>query len=453
MSHLIRAFACVFVLWPAFAAAAPYHVRFCIDHDVVYNDNGFGEDFVTTDADLDARGILVRVIRNSDGATVWYDYTDEFTLNAGCTPTLDLYGTSFTVRAYSRAKFTSDDPLAPNYLDVRMLYSSVWVVEAYDVATAYVPPTLSQSVPMTVTFDLPVTDRFNVLAIAEHALYWNDGGLTGTTFPFRVDSSLNTAWTGQYIQIAGSSSGSTGSTRSRFVILHEMGHALAHFANLDDPTQPSAAGSYRALEEDCGTAVDDGPSSTDGVCSDPNETLPYCYNHSMNEKEYHSAAFWEGWAHFYAAISLNDILETDCTLRYYKLVDWDMNGSNNTQITNCAGSPMTGVSASNYVENECPSSYSTGCTSGTCPRTSTNRGTEYDWLRFLWAMATTQGVSFDTLVSVVDEADPGSWRATDFPGIGIPPKPYPAAALQSAAQTVGVGTEWTDISDDHGVDP
>ena len=73
-----------------------------------------------------------------------------------------------------------------------------------------------------------------------------------------------------------------------------------------------------------------------------------------------------------------------------------------------------------------------------CTGTLTNRGTEWDWLRFLWDLDTDAGVSTTTIFDIYDSANPNSWNATGD-GTG---SAYPATRLRDAANTAGVLTEW-----------
>src|SRR5690606_11383649 len=86
----------------------------------------------------------------------------------------------------------------------------------------------------------------------------------------------------------------------RFVVVHELGHALEHFA--------TGGGSIKKYG-----------SSTAGCETDPGRS------HEMNSREWQSAAIGEGWAHFYAAVAFNYIGESDCGFVYYKSQDYDLN--------------------------------------------------------------------------------------------------------------------------------
>ena len=70
--------------------------------------------------------------------------------------------------------------------------------------------------------------------------------------------------------------------------------------------------------------------------------------------------------------------------------------------------------------------------------TLTNRGTEWDWLRFWWDLTTDQDVYCTDCMDIWNTANPDTWNASgDGSGSN-----YPATRLRNAANTEGFLTEW-----------
>ena len=79
--------------------------------------------------------------------------------------------------------------------------------------------------------------------------------------------------------------------------------------------------------------------------------------------------------------------------------------------------------------------------------TTNNRGTEWDWLRFLWDLDTGGGVSTTTIFQIYNVSNPGSWNATGDGTGGS----YPAERLRDAADDESVLSEWDYWDDYNGV--
>lgn len=181
-----------------------------------------------------------------------------------------------------------------------------------------------------------------------------------------------------------------------------MGHAIGHYLN----GSASPAKDYGATYDNCVTNT--------------------AQSHEMNQKEYQSAAAWEGWAHFYAAVAFNSTAEPNCRFWYYKTMDWNLDSvtAGDPLKHDCEDAPMTGVPAADYL-------------GGMCSGTLTNRGTEFDWLRFWWDLTTDQAVSLATIGNIWNDANPHAWRADDAGAA-----PYPSTSLRNAASGNSVLTQW-----------
>lgn len=376
-----------FTLCPVPSWAATYHVNFCAKYSVDFEDASSGvlDDFWTNNTDKAARGVRIKVESNSDpDPPVYYDYTDYTGVNEGCTGVLTLSSTdSYLVRIYSEAL------VGGNYIYVRnnptndqRFYTTIY--------SAFVP-----SQDESIDIDTPIGRHWNIAAAAGYTQYRRRGGLTGETY-ILYDEECDGGGScndGGEIYL----SPDVGAVR-KYVIAHEMGHALA--AELENGTYANF--DYTASLGGCYTVA--------------------TRDHEINSKEYQSAAANEGFAHFYSAVVFNDDTETDCHVEYYKTVDWDLDGTVDDQTTDCESGPVNGA---DYLGDSCIG-------------TITNRGVEYDWLRFWWDLTTDEGVYFTDCGHIWDRANPWSWNATgDSTGLN-----YPATRLRDAADTEGFLTEW-----------
>ncbi|MFZ5479044.1 MAG: hypothetical protein ACOZNI_19895 [Myxococcota bacterium] len=370
------------------AFAANYQVTFCAEYSIDFDDAdvAVGDDYFTSNTDRPARGARIKIVRNSDGFIMFDNYTDWDGAAVGCTSALTLDSTkTYQVMVQSRALvngnyvFIYDDPTTPSY----------WAFEAY---AAYAPTSST-----TVTFDTTLTDHWNTAAAMGFGLYRRTAGLSGETFTVYMEpcpSGGGSCRSGNAVYIDSPAD-------SKTVINHELGHYVAFHKNNDNSAD-----------------------TNDGA------TLNNCYtvssrNHEAVSKEYQSIAANEGYAHYYAVVSFNDTTEYDCGFAYYKTTDWNLDGILDGQWVSCESGPMTGVDGADYLGD-------------TCTGTLTNRGTEYDWLRFLWDLDTNGGVSTTTIFQIYENAYPHTWVAYgDSTGSG-----YPSSRLRNGADAAGVLTEW-----------
>lgn len=385
-------------LYPNVASATNYNVRFCIEYSVDYTDasTSTGDDYFTDNADKTAYGARLRVTRNSDSYDIYYDYSDDSGVYAGCTTSLSLSSTeSYSVKIYSEAIVQGNTLRVWNNDTAQSRY-------VYTLDSAYVP-----SASITEYLDTSLHDAWNISAAVGFAMYRRNGYMTGDTYTFYNQacgsgSCFDDTATPVAVYLDGGS--------RKYVIVHEMGHFLAYRANGNN----GALSSY---------------SSPCGICCNGDYT-----SHAFDEKEYQSAASNEGIAHYYAAVVFNLTTASDCYYYYYKDVDWDRDGDIDSQITNCEGGPVPSIDAKDYLGDMC---------SGTL----TNRGTEYDWLRFFWDMETDEGLDYDDLLSMWNGANPDTWNATGD-GTGAN---YPATRTRNSADALGFLTEWDNQDNDNGV--
>lgn len=379
-----------FGLAPASAHAATYNTLFCFDYGVDFDDasTSVGDDYWTSNSDKTARGARVQVTRLADSTDVYDDYTDYNGTYAGCTSFIGLDS-----NAYYRVRIFSEAEVGGNYVEV---YDDDSTENLYfwEAEKAYKPT--SPEIRLHTT---PVAEHWNIAAAAGYSQYRRRGGLTGETYILYNEFCSGSS--GSCTKSSGKMYISDYGDDRKYIIVHEMGHALGIFKN-----GASTSFSYSATLDNCYT--DSGRS------------------HEIVSKEYQSAAANEGWAHFYAAVIFNNDGASSCGFEYYKSVDFDLDSSNDDRTISCEGRPNPGIGDGyDYLGDWC---------NGTL----TNRGTEYDWLRFWWDFTTDQDVYFTQCADIWDTADPNDWNATGS-GTG---SDYPSSRLRDAADTEGYLTEW-----------
>ena len=405
------------------AQATTYNVRFCIQWDILFADSdesGF-DDYFNTNSHKDALGAYY-YIKIAGGAGITTGYAAESGYYAGCTSVVALdSGVQYDVYVYSKAEVNGNTVYVYDEDTSPALYS--------DVVWDNWSPT--SSLPVTRS---TVTEGgwVNLIAASSYAVHRNNGGMTSKTYTIYAvgeDDDDTTACTGETV--------GTGDTENcggyiwmqpsrhddRYVIVHEMGHRVARYANGD----VSAHSDYTLAQT--------------GTCE--------WSGHAMTSGEFSSATANEGIAHLYPAVTFNDVTDEsgDCWFWYYKNVDWDNYGGPNSTIhwADCetndhcdnSGESCGPIDGNNYLEKECVmSSYE-------------NRGVEYDWLRFWWDLLNEEGLTYDDALDIWATAEPNEWNANDDEGPHITD---PGPQLYYAADTLGIGTEWILWATFHGVD-
>lgn len=144
---------------------------------------------------------------------------------------------------------------------------------------------------------------------------------------------------------------STPSTRYKFIVTHELGHAIAALyygshEDADDGGEPSVNLSNNSTPNSCGTGDGDGPS------------------YSISTKEWNSVGFREGFAHFISAKIWNTKDSEGAFIWFAQAHDlerYNFGASNNS---------------GGRLENQC-------CVND-CADSWEGAGTNEDWVRFLW---------------------------------------------------------------------
>ena len=203
-----------------------------------------------------------------------------------------------------------------------------------------------------------------------------------------------------------------GNVFRKYIIAHEMGHHLLHFA---------AWGGTGDMKDAAFRKSYDAPADSDCHGGGP--------SHSYNSKEYQGAAIIEGHAHYVSAVAFNHTggptqTNYDCRIVPSGWIKWDplsevfpTNGAfscEGAEGNDPGGAEYTdfGVDAYDYLGDYC----SGGATA--------NRGVEHDWLRFFWDADTDDGVTVFSLKDSVDllvYAGQFPW-AVDDDGGGVLPR-------------------------------
>ena len=219
-----------------------------------------------------------------------------------------------------------------------------------------------------------------------------------------------------------------GSATHKFLMAHELGHAIANRIEGTDVGRDTNCGGWDRQpdppENNCRAEVGSGAPKT------------------MFSMEYQAMAAREGWADFIAAWLWNNPSQSDCTHgRWGTASDFDLDDDDATPSgfppdiddadnnfsgaigwVNCEGIPITSatcadwgatctsgghvplesyVTARDWVEDLTAASDPMGCTAASL----TNRGSTGDWMRFFWDLRTDENVSMAALADLWDNMD------------------------------------------------
>lgn len=415
---------------PAWAVSVTFCAEYKVDYedaDLGLNDPAAEGDYFATNSNKVARGAKIQTVRTSTGATETH-YAAYTGTDAGCAGPFTLVGGAvYDVKIISVAQIGSNVIKVMDNQDE----NDVWISVALDDWTA---PTTTSTVDIETA---NAHDAWNVAAAAGHALWRRSGGVDNKTFDFFTeydtcsfgelscdpcDNGSGSCMRGGDVHL------STEGVVRRFIIVHEMGHALGYFA----------AGSYSPPIE----------------YADPDQGNCYTVSardHEMNSKEWQSAAILEGWAHFYAAVAFNLTNETDCGFVYYKTQDYDLDPQHIVEAADphafsCEAGPIfttTGVDAKDYLGDWCTGDLD-------------DRGTEMDWLRFWWDLLTEESatVAFDDCAAIYALGVTGPLIVSDWdpdPDGSTINGDRPGWRMGTAATVLGFTTEWA-AHVDNGVD-
>jgi len=340
--------------------AEAYNHTFCARTRVTTIDSGIGEDYYTTGGATThpARYAQMRVTRN--GATV---VNTTYAASNGCLYFSSPYSTGFKLEMWSKARIPrTDNSGFTNTLNVHFSNGTF----AYWFWNINPGPSGNPVVVQT-----NQTRRSNLFGISSWILArWSDG-LVNKTFTVRDQACPG-------IPNNSCNSGSTlyinpDSHDRKFLIAHELGHAIVHrWINY----HPNASYSLNTGGANCTTSQT---------------------SHALHSKEYQSAALTEGFAQFYATAAWNSEGQTGGWFRYYK--DYYKNGS----VTNVNVENGNTGGATRYMEKNCSGS-------------DAGRGVELDWMRAFWDYRTNSGTKpthYQILRQLKNAVIGGDWGHSD----------------------------------------
>ncbi|MCK6526054.1 hypothetical protein L6R50_00320 [Myxococcota bacterium] len=420
--------------------AATRDLRLCFELNLDFEDGDawVGDDYLNAPGTYPAIGVHVKVESNQTPDVPFDDKLNSVTPPYhGCTPVLTLDDDqTYLISFWSYAWVNLNNVYVynnPNHNQV--FYTNLW---------QYFDPD-DYAAGSTVYATTPVRRHWNILGAAIWALYRSNAGLAGETYKFFDEAYQD----GGTCFCEGAVYLTEFSTGRKYLITHEMGHAVQRYANpeggnvKDYDSRPINCFNDRVDEVDGDSVIDH-----DSWFGESDQG-----SHEMNSREYQSAAAVEGLAHFFAAAAWNAPGQ-DCWFGYWQSwIDWNLDrvrqADEQTGLVDCADGAHVSpaVEAADYFHARCFSGYySVGNAVG-------NRATPYDWLRFWWDMVSFGGLSVGDVFDMWDEADPHDWNANDVDCVIAPCNAVndPASRFASAATTLGFPIPWAVWSSYNGV--
>lgn len=402
-----RPLICLAVTAALGVVARPAHAinaTICVDYAVDYADAGtVDDDWFTDNSDVDAAGVRIQVVRNADNVVVFDDYAADAGISIGCVTATALDPVSHRIRVLTEASVNGDTLKVWNNDTSNQLYARV--------IPSWYPPYGGSTTFITT----PLTDWWRIMAASTWALERSNGGITGSTLVFYNQgcnpgggSCLKPSNGRVYIC---PSTECSNNSHNKYLVTHEMGHLMFFLANNREFVQ-------------AGTTYVGAICNNGGAGSE----------HRINSEEYAGAAASEGLAHFWGAYAFNDETEFDCGFDWYgNSVDWDYDNDYEEDHISCEGAPdpvgAPSVDGNDYHGDVCGGA--------------SDKGVEYDWLRFAWDLVTDEGIPVEDILTIWDTANPDTWN-TDGTGV--------AEAMSAAAATVGWGSEYDTWSSFNGTD-
>lgn len=246
-------------------------------------------------------------------------------------------------------------------------------------------------------------DRWNHLAMAAFALYFENAGVSGMSVQLQSTGGIACCRTiGNSIELY--------STIKQFTVIHELGHVLSTKVNGNNaPTSDCSA-----VRDNCDGGGDSGAAADHGTVT----------------KEYYSCAIVEGMGDWYAAITWNDI-STSATSCWYLRghdIDFNLNGSNDylgdLNPYPCTGDPHSDawLDGDDWLED------AIGEGAGACTTPLQNRSTQFDVVRYLFAMRTEEDLTKQKLWDIWDDAEPHTWDVNGGGGSNDPEERWETSA-------------------------
>ncbi len=336
-----------FVATTSATSARADSIKFCFTGPMVYSDNGTAAELPDgTQEDYWAGDGTSRFLRGARivvkiGSTTYFDDVVGDGEGAGdpgngCTSTLTVPNANSTYFFYHHSLGTKIDndfgdkhTVNVRHIDDPLVVSSLTTIIAY---THY---SGSGTFSMELSGDSLFEQMLRLQTTAAFVLWRAARVAEANTFDVYLEDRNNA---GSEFE-DGDVFIKSGDSSKKFVIAHEMGHALA------------ACYAGAAFGADC--------DFNDSACS--------ASSHSMTSKEYQPCAFSEGLAHAFSAFTWNLTTESDCAFGY-----WGGGG----YPVDCEGSQ---THVNRYMEINCSTPFS-------------DKGVELDWLKAFWDVHTNGGV-------------------------------------------------------------
>lgn len=346
----------------------------CVRIETEYADAGVGEDYwtATTPWMRAAKGLRYTAYQAPDapfglavpintGELYLGDGQGDGDPGAGCMNLWLVPGAYYTVKLFSEANVNTN---LVRVLDRRgsEMASPPALATWWTSGEVYTSGgELTLDVVPTGGTDVMKHNAFNVLMAAAHGIWARSGGVFGATY---------TVWANDN-DYPGSSAYQasqdivhirTNHWDEKFLILHEMAHAVYR----------KATGWNKQGATSCQVHGVDPRCQNFGGSGDAGHQLP--------TYEYSSCAFFEGFAHFYAAAVFNDPDPSQFAFGYYRdahTANFDPLGSATPDI---ADNPVVGI----LPTSDYPLAFGQTICEAAQPTSTRPRGTEVDWMRALW---------------------------------------------------------------------
>ncbi|MGZ8191074.1 MAG: hypothetical protein ACXWTS_07560 [Methylococcaceae bacterium] len=353
------------LLYSSHASAGNY--KTCIKFQIKTVDSGLAitngpnttgiEDYynnANAGVDVIARGVRVKMSNGS------WQKTFDSNPSTGCLSWSHAATSGFSLRVYGYAKDS-----AGNYVRIHNSPNSFssYPGQTYSILRTNLTPTNGGVDTYAVgSYD----QKWTAMAVLAFGLYRYHPGLTGKAIHVGLDNvncGGSSAHYGQsnsfitsgrhYIKLGNCTTGGTPQTKRKFIVTHELGHALAALY------YGGQTGAVNGSEPN----VNDYSHPAQGVGPGPNSSSTFCTAstlYSMRSIEWNSVGFREGFAHFIAAAIWNN-QTYEGAFRWLESLTYDLERYNFGLADNSGG----------RLENECGSPF-------------IDAGTNEDWLRFFW---------------------------------------------------------------------
>ena len=336
---------------------------------------GMVEDYYVNPCNVAPNGCVVtaRGVRFKVSKGTWSRTID--TSPAGCGSWAHADTSGFTITVYGYAQHSPLDNFVRIHDDPNDF--SAYPGATYSILLANVSPTASGTDVYTVG---GADSKWTAMAAASFTLYRVDAGLEKKEFHLGIDEtqcggasahygSSNSAITSgrHFLRVGNNAVGGCPSpapqSRQKFVVAHEMGHAILALHYGDQP------GAVNGGEPAVSVSNNTGPNACTPTTS---------YDHGT--KEFNSLAFREGFAHFVAARAWNDPSATGA-FRWEAAFAANL-PSNSGPVT--IDLELWGPSTEGNGNNATGGRLKNFCCVGACAASWAGAANNEDWLRFLW---------------------------------------------------------------------